>query len=141
MLSIPAAPYGNWHQDCLSCPRLPYGAGVVEPAAPSSSLDMIGPPGRWSAPSITEPGETAVDVGSWLRNLGLERYETAFRENEVGVEDLCHLTAEDLEGIGGGFWSPLRGCGRTLSHHRRPGRPTITRPLHPHLWANAANSP
>jgi class 3 adenylate cyclase/tetratricopeptide (TPR) repeat protein len=41
-----------------------------------------------------------VDVGSWLRNLGLERYETAFRENEVGAEDLCHLTAEDLEGIG-----------------------------------------
>jgi class 3 adenylate cyclase len=41
-----------------------------------------------------------VDVANWLRNLGLERYETAFRENEVGVEDLCHLTAEDLEGIG-----------------------------------------
>jgi class 3 adenylate cyclase len=41
-----------------------------------------------------------VDVASWLRNLGLERYETAFRENEVGAEDLCHLTAEDLEGLG-----------------------------------------
>jgi hypothetical protein len=75
-------------------------ASHAVPASSSSSLDMIGPPGRWSAPSITEPEETAVDVGSWLRNLGLERYETAFRENEVGVEDLCHLTAEDLEGIG-----------------------------------------
>jgi class 3 adenylate cyclase len=41
-----------------------------------------------------------VDVASWLRNLGLERYETAFRENEVGADDLCHLTAEDLEGLG-----------------------------------------
>jgi class 3 adenylate cyclase len=36
-----------------------------------------------------------VDVGEWLRNLGLERYEAAFRE-----EDLPHLTAEDLQGLG-----------------------------------------
>jgi hypothetical protein len=41
-----------------------------------------------------------VDVASWLRNLGLERYEAAFRKNEVGAEDLCHLTAGDLEGLG-----------------------------------------
>ncbi len=41
-----------------------------------------------------------MDVASWLRNLGLERYEAAFRENDVGAEDLCHLTAEDLEGLG-----------------------------------------
>ena len=41
-----------------------------------------------------------MDVASWLRNLGLERYEAAFRENDVGAEDLRHLTAEDLEGLG-----------------------------------------
>jgi class 3 adenylate cyclase len=41
-----------------------------------------------------------MDVANWLRRLGLERYETAFRENEVGADDLCHLTAEDLEGLG-----------------------------------------
>ncbi len=41
-----------------------------------------------------------VDVASWLRNLGLERYETAFRENDVSAEVLCDLTAEDLEGLG-----------------------------------------
>ncbi len=41
-----------------------------------------------------------MDVADWLRALGLERYEAAFRENEVGAEDLCHLTAEDLEGLG-----------------------------------------
>src|SRR4051812_38374724 len=47
-------------------------------------LDMIGPRGRWSAPSVTQPEETAVvDVASWLRDLGLERYEAAFRENDV----------------------------------------------------------
>jgi class 3 adenylate cyclase len=41
-----------------------------------------------------------MDVASWLRDLGLERYETAFRENEVGADVLCDLTAEDLEGLG-----------------------------------------
>ena len=41
-----------------------------------------------------------MDVASWLRDLGLERYETAFRENEVGADVLCDLTAEDLKGLG-----------------------------------------
>jgi class 3 adenylate cyclase len=41
-----------------------------------------------------------VDVTIWLRELGLERYETSFRENDVRVEDLRHLTPEDLEGLG-----------------------------------------
>ena len=50
--------------------------------------------------SVTEPEDTAVDVGSWLRNLGLERYEAAFRENDVNAEVLRHLTAEDLEELG-----------------------------------------
>src|SRR3984957_19110565 len=41
-----------------------------------------------------------MDVADWLRTLGLERYEAAFRENGVSAEDLCHLTAEDLDGLG-----------------------------------------
>jgi hypothetical protein len=48
----------------------------------------------------TEPEATAVDVASWLRNLGLERYEAAFRENDVSSDVLRDLTAEDLEGLG-----------------------------------------
>ena len=50
--------------------------------------------------SVTEPEETAVDVASWLRNLGLERYEAAFRENGVSAEVLGHLTADDLKELG-----------------------------------------
>ena len=50
--------------------------------------------------SITDPEDAAVDVGSWLRNLGLEQYEAAFRENGVSVEILGHLTAEDLRELG-----------------------------------------
>src|SRR3954453_14317483 len=42
----------------------------------------------------------AVDVGEWLKSLGLERYEAAFRENDVNEEDFPHLTAEDLQGLG-----------------------------------------
>jgi class 3 adenylate cyclase len=41
-----------------------------------------------------------MDVTSWLRNLGLERYEAAFRENGVGAEVLSHLTVEDLKELG-----------------------------------------
>ena len=41
-----------------------------------------------------------MDVASWLRELGLERYEAAFRENGVSAEVLCHLTAEDLKELG-----------------------------------------
>jgi hypothetical protein len=40
-----------------------------------------------------------VDVASWLRELGLERYEAAFRENEVSTDLLHQLTAEDLKDL------------------------------------------
>lgn len=45
-------------------------------------------------------GGAAVDVGDWLRNLGLERYEAAFHENGVDVEVLRHLIADDLSHLG-----------------------------------------
>jgi class 3 adenylate cyclase len=41
-----------------------------------------------------------MDIGAWLRNLGLERYEPAFRENEIDVEVLPELTEGDLEKLG-----------------------------------------
>ncbi len=41
-----------------------------------------------------------MDVATWLRALGLERYEPAFRDNDVSAEVLCHLTAEDLKELG-----------------------------------------
>ncbi len=41
-----------------------------------------------------------MNVADWLRVLGFERYEAAFRENDVSAEVLCDLTAEDLEGLG-----------------------------------------
>ena len=41
-----------------------------------------------------------MDVGAWLRSLGLERYEAAFRDNEIDGAVLPSLTAEDLKDLG-----------------------------------------
>jgi hypothetical protein len=42
----------------------------------------------------------AMDVCAWLRGLGLERYEQAFRENAIDEPTLPKLTAEDLRDLG-----------------------------------------
>jgi class 3 adenylate cyclase/predicted ATPase len=41
-----------------------------------------------------------MEIGTWLRSLGLERYEPAFRENEIDWKELPKLTAEDLKDLG-----------------------------------------
>jgi class 3 adenylate cyclase/predicted ATPase len=41
-----------------------------------------------------------MDVGDWLRQLGLKQYEPAFRENEIDESILPSLTAEDLKDLG-----------------------------------------
>jgi class 3 adenylate cyclase len=41
-----------------------------------------------------------MDIAHWLRTLGLERYEAAFRKNDVGAVVLPSLTAEDLKELG-----------------------------------------
>ena len=43
-----------------------------------------------------------MDVGGWLRSLGLDRYEAAFRDNEINERVLPSLTQEDLKEIGVG---------------------------------------
>jgi SAM domain (Sterile alpha motif)/Adenylate and Guanylate cyclase catalytic domain len=44
-----------------------------------------------------------MDLGGWLRSLGLERYEAAFRENEIDETVLSSLTADDLKDLGVGI--------------------------------------
>src|SRR4029079_3378788 len=44
-----------------------------------------------------------MDVGGWLREIGLEQYEAAFRENRIDDRVLPRLTAEDLKDHGVGF--------------------------------------
>jgi class 3 adenylate cyclase/tetratricopeptide (TPR) repeat protein len=41
-----------------------------------------------------------MELSSWLRGLGLEQYEVAFRENAIDEKVLIRLTAEDLKELG-----------------------------------------
>jgi class 3 adenylate cyclase len=41
-----------------------------------------------------------MDVGDFLRELGLHQYEAAFRENGIDIRVLPKLTAEDLKELG-----------------------------------------
>ena len=72
-----------------------------------------------------------MDIRAWLRGLGLERYERAFRANDIDAEILRKLTAEDLAALGVRLGRPPAQAARS---HRplpsgspavaaRPGRP------------------
>ena len=41
-----------------------------------------------------------MDIGGWLRSLGLEEYEAAFHANAVDAEVLRDLTDQDLKKLG-----------------------------------------
>jgi predicted ATPase/class 3 adenylate cyclase len=41
-----------------------------------------------------------MDVGGWLRKLGLEQYEPVFRKNNIDSKILPRLSAEDLKDLG-----------------------------------------
>src|SRR5262245_50456393 len=41
-----------------------------------------------------------MDVGSWLRSLGLGQYEALFRASEIDFDILPELTEVDLEKLG-----------------------------------------
>jgi hypothetical protein len=44
--------------------------------------------------------EDVMDVATWLRGLGLERHEAAFRDNLVDMDVVRELTEIDLEKLG-----------------------------------------
>ena len=54
-----------------------------------------------------------VDIAAWLRSLGLEQYEPAFRENAVDVGLLPRLTSEELKDIG------VTSVGHRVFWHRK----------------------
>jgi hypothetical protein len=48
-----------------------------------------------------------MNVVIWLRSLGLEEYEAAFRNNKIDERVLPSLTAEDLKELGvAALWAP-----------------------------------
>src|SRR5262249_4294030 len=70
-------------------------------------------------------GGDPMDVGGWLRSLGLEQYEAAFRENNVDGSILPSLTTEDLKELGVGSVGHRRKLLDAIARMRtEPGVPT-----------------
>ena len=75
-----------------------------------------------------EHGIGIMDVGAWLRSLGLAQYEALFRQNDIDAEVLGDLTDADLEKLG-----------LTLGHRKRllkaiaslDGTETVAKPTSP----------
>ena len=83
-----------------------------------------------------------MDVADWLRQLGLERYEATFRENDVSAGILPDLTAEDLKELGivsVGHRRQLLRCYRRIAFRCEDGwrsdlsALTIARDMHPYM--------
>src|SRR6516164_683229 len=67
---------------------------------PSSSTSLPWT-GRFNRRMIRSgPWSAAMDVGGWLRNLGLGQYEALFRASEIDADILPELTEVDLEKLG-----------------------------------------
>ena len=76
-----------------------------------------------------------MDIGGWLRGLGLAQYEAAFRDNEIDGEVLPNLTADDLKELGVAIVGHRRklldrdrGAARfcpSRLHHRHLPRPRL----------------
>ena len=74
---------------------------------PTLSFRPIGsamPPGRRAGHvalgSLEAMWGLVMDVGGWLRSLGLGQYEEKFRDNRIEADLLPRLTVDDLKDIG-----------------------------------------
>src|SRR5689334_1929389 len=79
-------------------------SGLVETAVNRSLVTQSGP-GHAVSPGPRLPCPTGfwgtmMDIGGWLRGLGLGKYEAAFRENEIDETVLPSLTEEHLKQLG-----------------------------------------
>ena len=70
-----------------------------------------------------------MDISAWLHSLGMQRYEEAFRANEIDAGVLPTLTSEDLKDLG-----------VTLVGHRRRLLDAIAA-LDTRAWASSDASP
>ena len=89
-----------------------------------------------------------MDVGEWLRGLGLDQYEEKFRDDKIDADVLLRLTADDLKDIGSlGCWrsEAAARCNQCVSRGRIvPGNPrdpakTRTAQESPRLGRAASN--
>ena len=67
-----------------------------------------------------------MDIGEWLRSLGLERYEPAFRENEIDDNDPPEVDGRGPERAWRRPWGTAANCWTLLQlsqRHKRRGSP------------------
>jgi hypothetical protein len=69
-------------------PRPPYRTKAVDIVFGKTIID------------VRPSEETSMDVGVWLRSLGLGQYEATFRDNEIDGAVLPRLTVDDLKELG-----------------------------------------
>jgi class 3 adenylate cyclase len=68
-----------------------------------------------------------LEIASWLRSLGLEQYEDAFRDNRIGADILTSLTAEDLRDLGVTLVGDRRRLLEAIAALREGARPAVDR--------------
>src|SRR5215472_13919269 len=69
-----------------------------------------------------------VDIAAWLRDLGLEQYEEAFRDNAIDAAVLPELTADDLKDLGVSLVGHRRKLLAAIAALRDDDRPAPTNP-------------
>jgi predicted ATPase/class 3 adenylate cyclase len=84
-------------------------------------------------------GANSMEIAAWLRNLGLERYEPAFRANDVDATVLPELTAEDLTGLGVTSIGHRRKLLAAIATLRTGLPPTLVPAAAPHSRAGHEN--
>jgi hypothetical protein len=83
-----------------------------------------------------------MDVGDFLRELGLHQYEAAFRENGIDIRVLSKLTAGDLKDLGVTMVGQRRPLLEAIATIREPTTPTQPRmPQTSRRWRDTQASP
>jgi hypothetical protein len=114
------------------CPIDRSDVDLLVAGAPTAPLDTLPQPTHYpTKPCETRPWTSAG--GS--RNLGLGKYEAAFRDNAIDEQGLRHLTTEDLQEIGVAavgdrrkLLAAIAELGPPRSLARRPVRPSGPKP-------------
>jgi hypothetical protein len=71
------------------------------------------------------PWSAAMDVGGWLRNLGLGQYEALFRASDIDADFLPELTEVDLEKLGVSLGLSIGCCDSPSYCHARERAPGL----------------
>jgi len=79
-----------------------------------------------------------MDIGGWLRGLGLGQYEPMFRENEIDGEVLPDLTDDELNQFGVPFGHRKRLL-KAIARLSAPAKPSSPAPTPPTTSPNAGS--